>query len=122
MTDLATIHQDMMHFSASINESLDELRTRAVESAELDASLKRHWSAAFLCAEGTVRERECHADQETADRHQRALIARALEKSATEAVRSRRQQLSAMQTLASAHKAEAEFVRTAPAGLHIGGA
>ena len=122
MSDLVHLHQEMMGLSASLNEALNELRTRAVDSARLDSELKRTWSSAFLVAQGTVRERECHADQETADLYQRALIARALEKSATEAVRSRRQQISAMQTLAGAHKAEAEFTRTAPAGINVGGA
>jgi len=41
-------------------------------------------------------------------------VAEALERSALEALRSRRQQLSAIQSLLSAQKAEAEFVRTGP--------
>jgi len=44
-------------------------------------------------------------------------LAAALEKSALEAVRSRRQQLSALQSLLAASREEAAFVRTGPGGL-----
>jgi hypothetical protein len=116
MTDLANLYEELHRLSA-------ELRERGLACAEHDSHYKRQWAKEFLKADAkTVSEREATANFNCSVQHREALIARALEKSATEAVRCRRQQISALQTLASAYKAEAEFVRTAPAGIKMGGA
>jgi hypothetical protein len=122
MTDSTAIWREMGRLSITLDEALSELRKRAVKAAELDTEYKKRMAECYLLAAGdTVKEREAHATIETAKLALDARIAAALERSAIEAVRSKRQQLSALQTIASAHKAEAEFTRTAPPGANIGG-
>lgn len=58
-------------------------------------------------------EIECSIDEMTADLRYERDLAEGLRQVALEAVRSKRQQLSAWQTWLAADRAEAEFVRTA---------
>ena len=64
--------------------------------------------------DGTAGHREALVDGTTADLRMIRDKAEAARRGAIEAVRARQGQLSALQTLMSAYRAEAEFVRTAP--------
>jgi hypothetical protein len=64
--------------------------------------------------EWTAARREAWVDAECAALRKARDQAEMLRDAAREAVRSRQTQLSAWQTLVTAHKAEAEFARTAP--------
>lgn len=116
MTTPQKVWERMERLDVLLNQALKEVRERSVEAAKLDSEYRRQWAEKYLCAEGTVKEREIEADRATAGLRERAKVAAALEKSATEALRTFRQQLSAMQTLAGAHREEAAFARTGPRG------
>lgn len=108
------IWREMGRLHTLLDEALVEVRKRAVEAAQLESEAKKQQAIAYLKAEGTVKERESVATRDTADLAERARIAAALEKAATEALRNYRQQLSALQTLAGAQREEAAFARTGP--------
>ena len=106
---------EMRRLSTLLDDGLAYMRKAAVEHAEAEADYRQAYARAFLAADAsTVRARELLADAETDEARRRAYLARGLEKAAVEAVRSRRTQISALQTIAGAHRAEAEFDRTAP--------
>lgn len=71
-------------------------------------------ASAYTEATGTVGDRQAYADLHTSVERVDAHRMDGMRQAALEAVRSRRQQISALQTLASAHRAEAEFARTGP--------
>jgi hypothetical protein len=112
---------ELMRLSSLIDNALDDLRAQATKAAHADAEYRKARAFAVLAAEGpTVGIRDALATKATADLLLARNVAQALEKSATEALRSRRQQLSAMQSMLSAYKAEAEFVRTRPSEVMVG--
>jgi len=109
------IWRELIRLSTEIDKALDEVRARCVEAASLDVEHKQAAATAYLSADGsTVREREAQATLAVGHLALRAKVAAALEKSATEALRSRRQQISAIQSMLAAQRAEAEFSRTGP--------
>lgn len=69
---------------------------------------------AFLEASGTVGDRNAHADLATSTQRRAAHLSAGMMQAGLEAIRSRRAQISAVQSIAGAYKAEAEFGRTAP--------
>jgi prephenate dehydrogenase len=113
---------EMIRLSRLIDEALDELRTQAVKVAEMEHSYRYSRARAWSMVERTDRngvkrlaaEIEADVDGITADLRMYRDQAEALRQAALEAVRSRRQQLSAWQSWMAADRAEAEFARTAP--------
>lgn len=65
--------------------------------------------------EWTAARREAWVNGDTAELRQARDLAEAMRQAALEAVRARRAQLSALQTLLNAHAAEANMARTGPA-------
>lgn len=63
---------------------------------------------------GTVPEREAYVDGLTADARFRRDLADNMRRVGMEAVHSRRAQISLLQSLATAYRAEAEYTRTSP--------
>lgn len=61
-----------------------------------------------------AKHREAWVDAETADLRYERDVAEGVRSSAKEAVRARQQQVSLLQSLLNAHKAEAELARTGP--------
>jgi hypothetical protein len=112
---MAELIAEMNRLSTLLDKGLGELYRAAVKSAEADVEYKVSYSTAILEAEGgTVSEREAWAHKATQDQRLKFKLAEALLLSAQEAVRSRRQQISACQSVANAMRAEAEFARTGP--------
>ena len=110
---------DLIHelhrLSGLLESSLEELRKAAVKSARADGAYRKAYAEAYLNArEGTVRERESRAELATNEQRVNAGIASGLERAYLEGVRNYRQQMSAVQTVANAIRAEAEFARTGP--------
>ena len=113
--NLVEAQDEMRRLSQLLDDGLAYLRKCVTEHAEAEADYRHAVAKAFLEANSsTVKGREMLADSKTHDERQRAYLARGMEKAALEAVRSRRQQISALQSLLSAHKTEAEFERTGP--------
>lgn len=95
-----------------LDKSLELLNEEAREYAEAEDAYRMAKARAYMQAEGTVAERQAQADLATSAERRRAYIADGLRQAALEAVRSRRGQLSAMQSLLAKDRAEAEFART----------
>lgn len=100
------IEQEIVRISALSERAVTELARRAVSAAEADAAYRVAHAQAYLMTSGkTVNERESQAMLECADERLAAKIAEAMVLGATEAARSYRAQLSALQTLASNQRA-----------------
>jgi hypothetical protein len=106
---------DMRRLFDLIDAGLKAVRDQATEFAEAEAAYRKAKAQAWLAAPaGTVPEREAFVNGNTADQRQRRDLADGMRQAALEAVRSRRGQVSALQSLLNAQRAEAEFVRTGP--------
>jgi hypothetical protein len=113
----------MMQFQAEvkrisdlIDEGIKALTQFAREVADSEHDYRKAKAIAWQTAPpGTVPMREAWVESETAEQRRRLDLAEGSRSAALEAVRSRRQQLSAVQSLLAAHKAEADFARTGPA-------
>ncbi len=105
---------EMARLSALLDDALGYLRRVSAEWAESEDAYRMSRARAVLEAVGTVDERRAQADMATSQQRRRAHLDDAMKQAALEAVRSRRAQISALQSIAAAHRAEAEFVRTAP--------
>lgn len=104
----------MISLSRSLDEALSYLRQMASEYAVAEDKYRMAKATSYLEAAGTVDARRAQVDLATSTERVAAHIAEGMKQAALEAVRSRRQQLSALQSLLSAHRAEAEFARTSP--------
>lgn len=112
----------MMHYqreidriSGLIDEGIRSLVSSAQEVAQAEHDYRKAKAKAWMEApQGTVPVRESWVDSETAELKMRLDLAEGMRVASLEAVRSRRQQLSAVQSLLAAHKADADFHRTRP--------
>lgn len=110
--------------SRLLDGGIDALRTASHKVAESERDYRKAKAEAWLrCPrdEGTTRDwtagrREAWVDAETADLRYERDLAEGVRASAQEAVRARRTQVSMLQSLLNAHRAEAEFARTGPNG------
>jgi hypothetical protein len=101
----------MLDAKAEIDAALLEYEKRIHEDAEADKLAKLAHASAYLAASGTAGERAAHADKGSVDERYRARLAEGLKRSAHQAVESKRQWLSALQSLAAAQRAEAELLK-----------
>lgn len=115
MTTTSDMLEEIVRLSALLDGSIKALGDYARKAAESDRDYRKAHAEALLCADGaTVSERQARAEIKTVELRYRADLASRMEAVAKEAVRARRQQISALQTVANAHRAEAEFARTGP--------
>ena len=116
MTDytLRELQDEMIHLSRQLDKGIDFLREQAAIYAHAEDTYRLARARAYLDSEGTVDVRRSITDLATSKERVDAHLAEGLKQAAVEAVRSRRQQISALQSLVSANKAEAEFTRTRP--------
>lgn len=106
---------EVERLSHLLDRGLEALRTAAREWADAELSYRKLKAEVWLrVTEGTVPQREAVVNAECAEARHLRDLADGLKQSALEAVRSRRAQLSAVQTMIGAHKAEAELARTTP--------
>jgi len=111
--NLSEMADEFARLSRNLDKGIAQLTQLAHEVAQAEADYRRAKSRAFVEApKGTVPEREAWVNAETADLRQARDLADGLRQAALEAVRSRRTQISALQTLLNAHEAEADFSRT----------
>ena len=84
------------------------------EDAEADRQAKIAHASAYLAASGTAGERNAHADKGSVDERYKARLADGLKRSAHQAVESKRQYLSSLQSLAALTRAEAQLASWTP--------
>ena len=113
-TLLADLTAEASRLSANLDKGLAALRQSAQDYAEAEQNYREVRARAYLRASGTVPEREAYADLQSLDERRLRDVADGMRSAALEAVRSRRQQLSALQSILAANRAEAEYVRTGP--------
>jgi hypothetical protein len=113
--DLQTLTSEAVRLSALLDKGVQALRQAGVEFADAEHTYRRAKSLAYLDApDGTVAEKEAHVYGMVGDLRHARDVADGVRTAALEAVRSRRTQLSALQSLMAAHKSEADFARTGP--------
>lgn len=109
------IADEMARLSRLLDGGLAMLREQAVALADAEATYRRAKARAWVEApDGTAAAKAAYVDGITADLRRERDIADGVRLAALEAVRSRRTQVSALQSLLAAHRAEAEFARTGP--------
>ena len=104
----------MVEASRALDAAQTELERCVREESDAEHRYRLARANAYLATSGTVGEREAYVDKTVADERKRAHMAEGLAKSALEAVRNRRTQLSVLQTVANSVKEEARFARTGP--------
>lgn len=113
-TNATELARQMFAAKREIDLALAEYQRAIEEDAEADRASRVAKASAYLAASGPVAERQAHVDQTTADVQHRARLAEGLKRSASSAVESKRQWLSALQSLASLSKAEAQLAKWEP--------
>lgn len=112
---VAEMVAEASRLSTKIDEGVRTLASAAREVAEAEHAYRLAKAQAWIViAEGTAKEREAQVDAATADERRVRDLAEASRLAALEALRSRRAQLSMLQSLAAAHRAEAEHARYGP--------
>jgi hypothetical protein len=110
--DLETLTAEAWRLSQLLDRGIIALRDAAVAYAEAEHEYRTQNAMAYLETEsGTVAEREAHVYALVGDFRRLRDLADGQKLAALEAVRSRRAQLSALQSILSAHRAEAELAR-----------
>jgi len=103
---------EMIRLYKLLDNGIEILATTGKEMADHEHALRKAVAIAWATApKGTVPQREAWVESETADQQYALDVAEAQRQTALEAVRSRRTQISALQSLLSAYKAEAELAR-----------
>ena len=106
---------EMQRLSGLIDRGIEALIEHAKEMAQAEHDYRKAKAIAWTEAPpGTVPVREAWVESETAGQRLRLDIAEGMRLAALESVRSRRQQLSALQSLLAATKSEMDFARTGP--------
>ena len=115
----AQLTDELLRLSRLLDSGLQALRDQAQEYAEAEHDYRKAKAEAWLSApEGTVPEREAHVGGSTAAQRRRRDLADGMRQAALEAVRSRRAQISALQSLMAALRAEIDMLRTGPEVSH----
>jgi hypothetical protein len=113
LNSLPEYSAELFRLSTLIDSGINSLRESAFEAAHAEHDYRKAKAIAWNEAPpGTVPVREAWVDSQTADQRLRLDLAEGMRQAALEAVRSRRQQLSGVQSLLAAHKEEAAFSRT----------
>lgn len=112
---LAEMTDEMLRLSKKIDAGVAEMVNAGEHLAVAEHQYRKARAVAWSEAKGAnVPQREAWVDADTADQRLERDRAENSRRAAIEAVKARQGQLSALQTLMSAHRAEAEFVRTGP--------
>lgn len=107
--NLAELTREMLRLSRVLDEGIHALSKAGRDLATAEHTYRKSVAVAWAHApKGTVPEREAWVQGETADKRLDRDLAESERQTALEATRSRRTQLSALQTVANAVRAEAE--------------
>lgn len=113
----AEIAKRMLDAKADCDAAHAELEAAALKAQEAERIYRLAKATAILATSGTVQEREARMDQATADVRYVAKLADDYKVAMLERVRTSRQWLSNLQSLAAADRAEAELARWEPREL-----
>ena len=105
---------EMVRLSHLLDDALEFLKRQVAEYAAAEDAYRMAHALAFLEAPGIGPARKAQADRQTSEQRRRAHLAEGMRQAGLEAVRSRRAQISALQSLLNVVRAEAEFSRTGP--------
>lgn len=109
---LETLTAEAWRLSQLLDKGVTALRDAAVAYAEAEHAYRERRALAYLETEsGTVAEREAHVYALVGDWRRARDLADGQRLAALEAVRSRRAQLSAIQSILAAHRSEADLAR-----------
>ena len=112
---LAELIAEASRLSGKIDEGVRHLSRSAGAAADAERVYRLRKAKAWLTIpNGTVPERQAQVDAAVADERHARDIAEGERLAALEALRSRRGQLSALQSIAAAYRAEAEHSRYGP--------
>ena len=100
--------------SKLIDNGVQALRKTSQDLANAEHDYRLARALAWPKTEGTAKQREDQVNSLTAGERLERDLAEGQRVAALEALRSRRAQLSALQSVANAERAEAEFTRTGP--------
>jgi hypothetical protein len=120
--NLSEAFAEATRLSRLIDAGIEALREQSKALATAENEYRKAKSQAWVrCPrdepgqkEWTAARREAWVDAECADLRYQRDVAEGMRSAALEAVRARRTQVSVLQSLLNAEKAEAEFVRTGP--------
>lgn len=108
-------HNTIEELSRRIDEGIRELSAASIEVAESQHELRKSRAIAWVEAPpGTVPVREAWVEAKTADEEKRHELAEGRKITAIEALRSRRQQMSAVQSLMKTDQIDFEDARYSP--------
>ena len=119
--DLREAQEEAQRLSRLIDDGIRALREQSQVLAARERDYRRGKAEAWVrcprdsdprARNWSAGRREAWVDAETADLRYERDVADGMRSAALEAVRARRAQLSALQTLLNAHAEEAKFVRT----------
>lgn len=111
----AELGPELQRLISLLDEGLKVLRESAEELAVCERDYRQSKGLSWAHhTTGSVAERQALIDGETADLRYARDLAEAKRRAALESVRARQTQISAIQTLSGAYRAEAEFARTGP--------
>jgi hypothetical protein len=108
MTELAG---EARRLSDLLDKGVAALRQAAIDYAQAEHQYRHEHALAYLQTEGTVAEREAQTYALVGELRRDRDIADGVRSAALEAVRARRTQLSALQSLLAAHRSETELAR-----------
>lgn len=112
------LNNRLFRLSDDLRDAQDELRSAALDMAKAEHKYRSAKAIAYLTVKAapdnvkaTVATLEAMVDKSCADERESAYISRAMDKAATERVKSLRAQLSALQSVAAAVRSEHELSR-----------
>ena len=108
------LNRELLRLSALLDEALRAMRDRGRLAAERERDYRLARAKAWLTAEGTAGQKADEVNATTANERYARDIAESDTKAAGEAVRNYRQQLSCLQTISAAERAERELARYGP--------
>lgn len=112
----AEMAQEGRRLTGLLDAALAATKERVIAQAEAERAYRKAKARKWLEApDGTAASKEAWVNSETADLRYERDVAAGMERNARDAIRSYQVQISLLQSIANAHKAEAEFARTGPA-------
>mgnify|MGYP003407078080 CR=1 FL=1 len=109
--NLPDLSRSMVQCKSDLDDAMREYDRAIREDADKDRAAKVAKARAYIAAAGPVAERQALVDLETADAQYEARLAEGMKRSASQAIESHRQWMSALQSLASLTRAEAALAR-----------
>lgn len=111
MNSMAELTGEARRLSDLLDKGVSALRQAAIDYAKAEHEYRHEHALAYLQTEGTVAEREAQTYALVGELRRDRDIADGVRSAALEAVRARRTQLSALQSLLAAHRSETELAR-----------